>query len=242
MNYLVFDVETTGLDHKTAALVQLAAIPVINGVPGEAFVSYVKPHQGAAIAERALEVNKLKYDQLWTFPESSDVLPKFIDWVDSHDTLFALMGHNVSFDRKFLYTWMNRNMFNMQYITRFRTTDFCTLEMAKEVFKGKRNKPENNKLETLCKFFEIPYVNGHDAHADILMTYEVFLRLQAMKAPKVMVEGKKQMTYQEKRRKYIDSRYIQFNEDGSFYGQSTISQDPEAARFIAEELFHLFGS
>lgn len=188
-----------------------------------------------------MEVNGLKIDQLWTFPESSTVVEKFIDWVDSHNTLFALMGHNVQFDRKFLYMWMNRNARNMEYITRFRTTDYCTYEMAKRVFKGKRNRPEKFNLQSICKFFEIPYENGHDALADVGMTYEVFLRLKAMEAPAIAVE-KTPMTYQEKRRKYLDSRYIQFNEDGSFYGQSTISKDTDAARFIAEEIFHLFGS
>lgn len=200
------------------------------------------PHAGATLDPKALEINKITVDQIKTFPEPAVVLRKFIDWVDSQETLFALMGHNVQFDRKFLFTTMNMNQYNMEYITRFRTNDFCTLEMARIVFKGKRNKPEKFNLETLCKFFEIPYENGHDALSDIKMTYEVFLRLKAMMPASVTAAEKKPLTYQEKRRKYIDSRYIQFNDDGSFYGQSTISQDPDAARFIAEELFHLFGS
>ena len=241
INYLVFDVETTGLDAKTSALVQLAAIPVINGQPGEPFVSYVRPHKDATISLQALEVNKLTVDQLWSFPEASEVIPKFVDWVDSHDTKFALLGHNVKFDRKFLYSWMNRNIFGMEYITRFRTIDFCTWELAKAVFKGKRNRPEKMNLAALCKFFDIPLLNAHDALCDIEATYEVFLKLKAMQTTTVPLSITN-MSHQEKRRKYLDSRYIQFNEDGSFYGQSTISKDPEAARFIAEELFHLWGS
>lgn len=241
MNYLVFDVETTGLDPQKHAMVQLAAIPVINGIKGEPFVSYLKPHEGAVIDPGALKINKLTYEQIMEFPDAKEVMHKFIDWVDSHETLFALMGHNVPFDRKFLYTTLNRNAMNMQYITRFRTVDFCTLEMARTVFKGKRNAPERMNLGALCKFFQIPLENAHDAMADIVACYEVFLRLKAM-MPEAVAITKQKLSYQEKRRKYIDSFYIQFNEDGSFYGNSTISKDPDAARFIAEELFHLFGS
>lgn len=242
MNYLVFDIESTGLSAEKNAMVQLAALPVINGVEGEPFVSYLRPHPDAVIDPGALKVNRLEYDQLWTFPEPSEVLKNFIDWVDGHETLFALMGHNVPFDRKFLYMTLNRNMMNMEYITRFRTTDFCTLEMARTIFKGKRNAPEKMNLTALCKFFQIPFENAHDALADIKATYAVFLRLQAMMPPKAAIEVVKKMSYQEKRRKYIDSKYIQFNEDGSFYGSPDLSKNPDAARFIAEEIYHLFGS
>lgn len=240
MNHLVFDVETSGLSPDSHALLQIAAIPVINGIKGEPFVSYCKPHKGAILDPKALEVNKLTFDQIKTFPDAQEVIPKFIEWVDSHQTLMALLGHNVQFDRKFLYSWMCRHGHYGSYITRFRPHNYCTLEMARAAFKGKRVKPDKMNLGELCKFFKVELTNAHDALADIEATYEVYQHLKSM-IPDV-VAPKMTMNYSDKRRKYLDTRYIMFNPDGSIYINDTATKDPEAARFIAEEIFHLFGS
>lgn len=240
MNHLIFDVETTSLSHELGALVQLAAIPVINGIKGEPFVSYCKPHKDALIDPKALEINKLTYEQLQTFPDAQEVIPKFIEWVDSQQTLMALLGHNISFDRKFLYTWMCRHGYYGSYITRFRPQDYCTLKMAREAFKGKRIKPEKMNLGSLCKFFKVDLINAHDALADIEATYEVYQHLKAM-LPESTVK-KPIMNYADKRRKYLDTKYIMFNPDGAIYINDCATKDPEAARFIAEEIYHLFGA
>lgn len=240
MNYIVFDVETSGLTPEKHALLQLAAIPVINGVEGEPFVSYCKPHKGAILDPQALDINKITVEQIQTFPEPAEVIRNFIDWIDSQEALFALLGHNVQFDRKFLYSWMCRHGFYGDYVTRFRPNDFCTWKLAKEAFKGKRKRPEKFNLQAICNFFEIPYENGHDALADIRMTYKVYQCLKAMK-PDVVVP-KVKMSYSEKRKKYLDLSYVMFNPEGDIYINGKATKDPEAMRFISEEIYHLFGS
>jgi DNA polymerase III epsilon subunit-like protein len=43
MANIFIDVETTGLDHNKHGIVQLAAIPIIDGEKKESFCSYSKP-------------------------------------------------------------------------------------------------------------------------------------------------------------------------------------------------------
>lgn len=149
------------------------------------------------------------------------------------------MGHNVSFDRKFLYSLFCRNAMHTDFVTRFRPNDFCTLDMAKRAFGGKRTKPENNKLGTLCKWFEISLDNAHSALPDIEATYELF---QALKVLLPEAPAPVKMDYAQKRRKYMDAGYCQFNPEGDIFITRKATSDPLAMKFISEEMYHLYGT
>lgn len=242
MNYLCFDVETSGLSPSKHAILELACIPVVNGVKKEPFVSYIKPHEGATLDPKALEINGLTIKQINEFPDGKEVLKKFIEWIDSHNTVFNLLAHNVDFDRKFLYTFFTRYGCHTEFITRFSNKDICTLEMSKRLFANKRAKPSSNKLGDLCKFFSISLENAHSALPDIEATYEVYQNLKAMESAPIHVQQDKPLSYQEKRIKYLDMSYIQFNANGDIYIDSKMTKDPAAARFIAEEIYRLYGA
>lgn len=240
MNYLVLDVESSGFDPKKHALLEIAMIPVINGVKKEPFVSYVAPHEGAILDPKALEINKITLDQIKTFPDGKEVLKNLIEWLDSHETVFNLIGQNIQFDRNFLYTFFSRHMSHGEFITRIKPGDFCTLEMSKKYFSNKGAKPSSMKLGDLCKFFGIKLENAHSALPDVEATYELFLALKAME-PNIPVPTEK-LTYQEKRTKYLDPSYVTFNAGGDIYINTKMTKDKAAARFIAEEIYRIYGS
>lgn len=239
MNYLLIDVETSSLDHKYGCILELAAIPVINGVKGEHFHSFLRPHKNALIDDAALKVNKFTKEQIETFPDPSEVLDSFIQWIDKHETMFSLMGHNISFDRKFLYALFTRNMKHTDFVNRIRPSDYCTLENARRIFKNRRAKPDKMNLAALCKFFNINLENAHSALPDIEATYELYMALDAL-TPKIQHSQK--MTYQEKKRIYMDANYIQFNADGDIFINSQATKNPEIMKFITEELYNIYGS
>lgn len=239
MNILAIDIESSGYDPKKNALLEIAAIPIINGVKGEPFVSYVRPHKDAVIEPKALEINKLTYDQIWTFPEPTEVIKSFLSWIDSKETMFNLLGHNVQFDRRFLYSFFCRYGGHGDFITRFRPNDICTEDMARVALKHKPNAPKSVSLGNLCKYFDIKLDNAHSALPDIEATYELYQILKAaipdVRNPSI------NLSYQEKRQKYLDMKYIQFNSGNDIFITKDAVKDPNVMRFIAEELYHLYG-
>ena len=239
MKIAAIDVETTGLDSKKCAITQIAIIPIVNGVKGEPFVSYVRPHEGASISERALEVQGKTYDQIMAYPEATEVMQKLLKWLDEQGGTFYILAQNAQFDRDFLYIFFTRLGNHTEYITRFRPSLICTLEMARNYFAGKRNKPEKMNLGSLCKFFNIKLENAHDALEDITATVELYYALDAL-IQKPIVQPKEELTYHEKRLKYLGAGYCMINEDGSVYLNPSVTKDKDALEFVLGELYEIF--
>ncbi len=236
MNWLFVDVETTGLTDNSA-IIEIALIPVIDGEIKPHFHSYVKPHEGASISLEALQVNKIDPKALETFPEPKEVIQKIITFIDSHECMFSLAGHNTAFDKKFLYRFFCRQGEYSAYLTRIRPTHKCTMELARAVFKHARKKPEGFSLGKLCKYFGIPLENAHTAHADIAATVQLYQALTAMMPE---VEEVQSMTYEQKKRKFLDRSYIQINEHGDIYIDGRATKNKEALKFILGEIWELY--
>ncbi len=212
-------------------------IPIINGVKGEPFVSKVRPFNGAIYDPRALDVNKLNFNQIQSFPEEKEVLLKLIKWIESHNTVFNLLGQNIGFDRKFLRVLFSRHGCMTDYSAHIDSLEICTLDMAKRL----RVKSLSHKLGDLCKYFNIKLENAHTALADIEATYELYQHLKAMIPTEIPVQSAP-LTYQEKRRKYLDMSYVTFNPEGDIFITKKTCKDPDAVRFIAEEFYRRHGS
>lgn len=235
MNFLFYDSETTGLNPDTHGIVEIAMIPIINGVKGKPFVSKLKPFNGSIYDPKALEINKLNFNEIQTFPEEREVLTSLIKWIESHNTVFNLAGQNISFDRKFLKALFSRHGCMSDYLAHIDPLEICTLGMAKQL----RVKSASHKLGDLCKYFNIKLENAHTALADIEATWELYQHLKAM-IPSEIAMNEAPLSYQEKRRKYLDSTYVTFNAENDIYITRKMCKDPSAARFIAEEIYRRF--
>lgn len=76
-----------------------------------------------------------------------------------------LAGHNAAtFDGPRL-----RRMFRNTFLPA-HPIPLCTLQRCLWYFHERNEKPENYKLETLCKYFDVPLVGAHDALADVRAT------------------------------------------------------------------------
>jgi DNA polymerase III subunit epsilon len=234
-NYLFIDVETTGLG-SNAAMIEIAAIPYINGEEKPHFHSMIKPHVGCTIDPRAFEITKIDFKELDKFPSATGVLDEFFKWIDSHETIFNLAGHNVKFDRNHLFRLCCRNGDYGKFITRFSNNDIDTLSISRALFKGKRNKPSSFKLEGLCEYFDIEVGVSHRALRDIQNTIKLFMELEKIK----IVEEEKtnpELSYIEAKTKFMDMKYIQMNPDGDVFITKDALADKQAVRFILNFLW-----
>lgn len=231
---MFYDVETTGFSSTKNAMIEIAFIPVIDGERHPPKVFKIKPFEGAIIEDGALKVNGYTREEIATWPSEHEVIPQVIEYLDSFERKFKHGGHNVNFDRKFLKALFCRNMQYGAFFTLFRSNFFCTLEMAGEL----KVKSKSLKLKDLCEYYEIPLVGAHQAEADITATVSLYEKLEPQMIRLKPSDG--HLTYQQRRSRYINPRFVTFNAEGDVFITSDAFKDKEAMKFIIGEMWDLY--
>ena len=99
--YIIFDVETNGLDEKTADFFQLSAVKVVDGLPEACFNEYARVD--TSTISRAMRV-KLHFDELGleTKIQNAGTQNKALEAFCEFAGDLPLVAHNGTFDIKFL--------------------------------------------------------------------------------------------------------------------------------------------
>lgn len=180
---LFLDTETTGTT-SNSAIVQIAGMVEVGGVTRE-FDIKMRPHVGADISEKALEIIGKSLEEINSYQSPEDaskefekILREFVDPFNKNDK-FVLYGHNIQFDFTKLMEWYNRigNKYLGSLIS-FKF-NFDTLQMMKnlQLLEVIEFLP-NNKLETCCEAFGIELNGAHDALNDIRATKKLYEHLE----------------------------------------------------------------
>lgn len=167
MDFLWIDVETTGLYSEKHDIVQLACIPVINGVEQEPFNEFCQPKNWDAIQDEAIRVHGITRDMMMGFQTAEEMIDKFIKYLEQFDTKFIISGFNVNFDRQFVSATFNKVSKPKDFFRLFDLQIHDTFVRAKEV--KSQIGTENMKLETLAKHWGFE-IKAHDALSDISAT------------------------------------------------------------------------
>ena len=96
-NYVVIDVETTGLDPEKDRIIELAAVRVVRNEVVDTFSSLVNPD--FEISGFISNLTGITNDMLADAPRIQDILPTYLDFIGDA----VVLGHNVVFDVKFLH-------------------------------------------------------------------------------------------------------------------------------------------
>lgn len=97
-DYIIYDLETTGISVKRDEIVEISAIKVRDSKVVDEFTSLVNPLR--PIPYGASSVNGITDDMVIDAPTLDVILPQFIDFIGD----MILVGHNIkSFDMKFIY-------------------------------------------------------------------------------------------------------------------------------------------
>lgn len=149
-DYVVFDIETTGLNKAFDKIIEIGALKYRNNILVSEFNYLVNPK--IKIPEVITTITGIKDNDLITADTIDIVLPKFIDFIED----LPLIAHNSEFDLGFTNT--NLKLLGMNKLT---NKNIDTLILAKKYL------PQmyNYKLETLKKYFKINQVS-HRAVGD----------------------------------------------------------------------------
>ena len=164
-DYVVFDVETTGISCRYDEVVELSALKVKNGKVVEEFSTLVKAMR--PISYGASMVNGITDDMIKDAPAFDTVLTDFIEFIED----LPLVGHNIStFDMKFIYRDCEK------YFGKIPDNDYIdTLTLSRMCLTGMKH----HKLTDVAEHYEISTDGAHRALNDCRMNQLVYERLCA---------------------------------------------------------------
>ncbi len=161
-DFVIVDVETTGLNSSRDSIIEVAALKVENlKVTGD-FSSLVRPT--VRIPFKVSKLTGISQKMVDKYGQSErDVINRLLIFVGD----LPLAGHNVSFDYEFLCRSCKR--------WGFPALPEPCLDSLKLARKKLRGLPHD--LSHLAVYYEIENTGAHRALADCRMTYEVLMRL-----------------------------------------------------------------
>lgn len=162
-NYVLYDLETTGISSNYDEVIEISALKVRDGKIVDEFDELVNPMRPIPYAASA--VNHITNEMVAAAPVFSVVLEEFLDFAEDD----VLVGHNIhNFDMKFLYRDCER------YFAQTLTNDYVdTLKFARACLPGRKH----YKLGDLAELYGISTAGAHRALNDCKMNQQVFERL-----------------------------------------------------------------
>ncbi len=162
MNFIAFDLETTGTVPGVDQICEIGAIKYVNGQPEAIFSTLVDPLK--PIPPGASAVNKITDDMVKGKPRIFELLPSFAEFCGDD----PLVAHNAPFDTQFL-----TNDIKKHETPAPRGIVLDTLGISRKVFPGL----PNYKLVTLVQHLKIPTGNFHRAEEDASYCGLLFLEM-----------------------------------------------------------------
>ena len=165
-DYIVYDIETTGLSRQ-AEIIEIAAIKVSENQIIDRFESLIcLPEHFNSETDIATHIHGITFEMLKDAPSAAEVLEQFLKFIEK----MPLVGHNIiSFDNV-----MVKRALDSYLDTTFDNESFDTLILSRRYF----NQLSNHKLGDMAKHFDIPYVGAHRGAVDCEINHQVFVSIE----------------------------------------------------------------
>lgn len=163
-DYVVFDLETTGLDPKKNKIIEIGAARIRGGRIESTFQTFVNP--GVLLEERIVELTGITQEELDKAPYIETIIDEFLAFIGDD----VLLGHNLQFD----YSFLKRAVVqcSQDKNCKFEKLGLDTLHIARKYL----SELPSRSLPELCKYYEIGHL-PHRALDDAIATHEVYQKL-----------------------------------------------------------------
>ena len=160
--FVVYDLETTGINSQTEKIIDIGAFKIVDGRIVEKFCTFINPEK--EIPEEATKVNRITNAMVEHSPTIEMALPDFYKFCEGS----ILVGYNnIGFDDLFI----DREAKNQFY--KFENKRDDVFNIAKDKIKGLNN----YKLSTVCNAMNVPLIDAHRAANDAVATAKLFIKL-----------------------------------------------------------------
>lgn len=157
MDYVAFDLETTGLNPKCDKIIEIGAVRVRNGEPVDTFSTFVNPAK--SLPARIVELTGIRDVDVASAPYIEELLDPFLAFVGDD----VLLGHNILFD----YSFVKKAAVNQKQT--FEKKGIDTLRIAKRFLSGL----ESRQLGFLCDYYWIE-LDAHRALNDAVAAHRLY--------------------------------------------------------------------
>ena len=159
--FVVFDIETTGLSAMTCKITEIGAVLVCKGEVLKVFSTFANP--GGHIPEEITELTGITDEMVADAPSQSDAVKAFIEFVGRR----TVVAHNANFDMGFIRRAAENAgiPFNPPYLDTLSMSRFLNPEL------------KNHKLDTLVDFYGLGDFNHHRACDDAEVTAKIFCKM-----------------------------------------------------------------
>jgi DNA polymerase III subunit epsilon len=161
--FVVFDLETTGLSAERCRICEIGAVRVKALEVADTFESLVNP--GVRLPDPVARITGLRDEELRRAPAISTVLDRFLAFAGDE----LLVAHNARFDQRFL-----ERQLILRHGRRLSEPPLCTAALARRLLEGRLRRVS---LASLAHFFDVPTRPCHRALPDAEATAQVLVHL-----------------------------------------------------------------
>ena len=162
--YIVFDIETTGLSQKKNKIIEIGAVKVKDGEEIDRFSEFINPEE--PIPYSIEQLTSITDEKVMHAPTVDVILPKFLEFCGDD----IVVAHNAAFDTGFIKK--NAKDLGMK----FDNTIMDTMTLSHVLL------PELGKftLDRVCKALNVKNEHHHRAVDDANATAKIFVKLYEM--------------------------------------------------------------
>lgn len=162
--YIVFDIETTGLSQKKNKIIEIGAVKVKDGEEIDRFSKFINPEE--PIPYSIEQLTSITDEMVMHAPTVDVILPKFLEFCGDD----IVVAHNAAFDTGFIKK--NARDLGMK----FDNTIMDTMTLSHVLL------PELGKftLDRVCKALNVKNEHHHRAVDDANATAKIFVKLYEM--------------------------------------------------------------
>ncbi|MBC7087325.1 MAG: PolC-type DNA polymerase III [Tissierellales bacterium] len=160
-NFVVFDIETTGLSPRTDKITEIGAVKIKDGLIIDKYEQLINP--GIPIPSNITSLTGITDEMVKDMPKIEDIMPEFLNFIGDS----ILVAHNASFDVSFIRETCN----NMRVELKNAVLD--TLELSRALFPNLKS----HKLNVIAKFLDVELINHHRAVDDAKATADILIKM-----------------------------------------------------------------
>lgn len=158
-NYIVLDVETTGLSPISNHLIEFSAVKVKEGLIIDEYSTLINP--GYLVDGFITALTGISNEMLEEAPDIDQVVDEIIAFIGDS----IILGHNTNFD----YGFLHHNFLNLRSFV-LQNNYMDLLSIVRKLYPSWHN----HKLGTVANMLNLENMPTHRAMSDVLATYEAY--------------------------------------------------------------------
>jgi DNA polymerase-3 subunit alpha (Gram-positive type) len=194
-DYVVIDLEMTGLKVKYDAILEVGACRVRCGEVTDTFSALLNAKR--EISDEITQITGITREMAVSGMDPEEAMPQYFAFLGDD----VIVGHNVIYDYSFLKQWAVNHNFT------FERNAIDTLKLARRLL------PEEQKkdLASLCVYFDVSRENAHRALDDAIATAQIYERLKLMSTQEnAGIFEPKPLHYKVKKQTAVTAKQIEY--------------------------------